>query len=101
MKEIALVIHEDATLSTITGAMDMLIHTNRLFQHSGKPQPFKITLAHEKNDHHLQIPASLADVARLDEISNPDLIIVPAFYGDRDEMLKKHSSIISWINTRY
>jgi transcriptional regulator GlxA family with amidase domain len=102
MKEIALIIHEDATLSTITGAMDMLIHTNRLFQHSGKPQPFKIVLAVEKsNDHLLHVPTPLASYATLEEISRPDLIIVPAFYGDKDMMLKKHEAIISWINTKY
>jgi transcriptional regulator GlxA family with amidase domain len=101
MKEIALIIHEDATLSTVMGAMDMFIHTNRFFEHSGKPQPFKIVLAGEKNDHLSQIPSSLVDRAALEDIRHPDLIIVPAFYGDRDAMLKKHVAIINWIYTKY
>jgi transcriptional regulator GlxA family with amidase domain len=101
MRKIALIIHEDATLSTVTGALDMLIHTNRLFQQSGKMQPFKIILAGEKNDNFLQTPAYMADYAVLEDISHPDLIIVPAFYGDRDTTLKKYSAIINWINAKY
>jgi transcriptional regulator GlxA family with amidase domain len=102
MKEIALVIHEDATLSTVTGAMDMLIHTNRLFQATGKPQPFNIVLAGEKESNSLlPVNPSLVSYTLASELSEPDLIIVPAFYGDRDVMLKKHHDIINWINTKY
>ena len=79
MKEIALVIHEDATLSTVTGAMDMLIHTNRLFQATGKAQPFNIVLAGEKeNTSLLPVNPSLVSYAWASELYNPDLIIVPA-----------------------
>jgi len=101
MKEIALIIHEEATLSTVTGAMDMLIHTNRLFELSGKPLPFKITIAVEKSNDHLLPAGPFASHRTFAEISRPDLIIVPAFYGDRDLMLKKHHGIINWINTMY
>jgi transcriptional regulator GlxA family with amidase domain len=102
MKEIALIIHEDVTLSTVTGAMDMFIHTNRLFQHSNKPLPFKIVLAGEKTtDNLIQIQAPFVSYGSLSDLTSPDLIIVPAFYGDRDEMLEKHHSIINWINARY
>ena len=82
MKEIALIMHEDVTLSTFTGAMDMLIHTNTLFQQSGKPLPFKIVLAGEKtNDNIIQVQAPFISYASLNEITRPDLIIVPAFYA--------------------
>jgi transcriptional regulator GlxA family with amidase domain len=102
MKEIALIIHEEATLSTVTGAMDMFIHTNRLFQQLYKQQPFKIILAGENADNHLlQIQSPFISYSSLNEIPHPDLIIVPAFYGDRDAMLKKHQAIITWIKTMY
>ncbi|OIQ66573.1 HTH-type transcriptional regulator CdhR [mine drainage metagenome] len=35
------------------------------------------------------------------ELKKPDLIIVPAFYGDRDSMLKKHKDLINWVSTKY
>ncbi|HEY8781879.1 MAG TPA: helix-turn-helix domain-containing protein [Mucilaginibacter sp.] len=99
MKEIALIIHEDVTLSTVTGAMDMFIHTNRLFQQLNKQQPFKIVLACEKPiDDPMLIQPSLVTYSTLSEVVRPDLIIVPAFYGDRDLMLKKHGETIKWIS---
>src|SRR6266567_4975193 len=102
MKEIALIIHEDVTLSTVTGAMDMLIHTNRLFQQLYKHQPFKIVLACEKPiDDPMLIQASLVSYSTIAEVTHPDLIIVPAFYGDRDVMLKKHEGIIKWISAMH
>ncbi|MDB4902628.1 MAG: AraC family transcriptional regulator [Mucilaginibacter sp.] len=102
MKEIALIIHEEATLSTVTGAMDMFIHTNNLFQKLYKQQPFKIVLAGENASNHLlQIQSPFISYSSLNEIPHPDLIIVPAFYGDRDAMLKKHQVIINWIKTMH
>jgi transcriptional regulator GlxA family with amidase domain len=102
MKEIALIIHEDMTLSTVTGAMDIFIHTNRFFEHTGKPQPFKIILAGEKKHNDLiAAPAPLVCYSAISDIANPDLIIVPAFYGDRDVMLKKHRNMINWIKAMH
>jgi transcriptional regulator GlxA family with amidase domain len=101
MKEIALIIHEEATLSTVTGAMDMLIHTNRLFELSGKPLPFKLTIADDRSSDRLLPAGPFVSHHTFAEINSPDLIIVPAFYGDRDLMLKKHHRIINWIKTKY
>jgi transcriptional regulator GlxA family with amidase domain len=102
MKEIALIIHEDVTLSTITGAMDMLIHTNNLFKQTDKPLPFKIILAGELAENKvLQISSPFVNYQTIAETKHPDLIIVPAFYGDRDISLKKHQTIIKWINSMY
>jgi len=99
MKEIVLIIHEDVTLSTITGAMDMLIHTNNLFKQNKKPLPFKISLAGEISDRNvLPLSSPFVQYHVIDDVKKADLIIVPAFYGDRDEGLKKHQNIINWIN---
>jgi len=102
MKEIALILHDDVTLSTVTGAMDMLIHTNNLFQQSGKPLPFKIVLAGEKPGNGLlPISSPFISYTTIEDLKQPDLIIVPAFYGDRDFSLKKHKDIIKWLNTMH
>jgi transcriptional regulator GlxA family with amidase domain len=102
MKEIALVIHEDATLSTITGAMDMFIHTNALFQQAGKPQPFNLVVTGDsENNHLLPVNPLFASYCQFTELDHPDLIVVPSFYGDRDSMLKKHRVIIDWLYTKY
>lgn len=102
MKEIALLMHADVTLSTISGAMDMLIHTNRYFSMQHKPEPFKIILAGDsKNNNILPVSGQLVHHQSLAETSRPDLIIIPAFYGDRDEALKKHAGLIDWIKESY
>jgi len=102
MKEIALVIHEDATLSTVTGAMDMFIHTNSLYQQTGKSQPFKLVLAGEaENNNLMPVNPLFISYCRIQELERPDLIMVPAFYGDRDSMLKKHKGMINWIKTKF
>ena len=102
MKEIALIIHEDVTLSTVTGAMDMLIHINRLFQSTGKPQPFKIVLAGENPTNNLLTTAAgLVSYCPIKELTNADLVIVPAFYGDRDEMVIKHRGIVDQLKIIY
>src|SRR5471030_218459 len=102
MKEIALIIHEDATLSTVTGAMDMLIHINNLFEHTGKSLPFKIILTGEKPTNDLlTVSSTFVTYRSFEELKHPDLIIVPAFYGERTATLEKHQSIISWIGKMY
>src|SRR5271155_1673570 len=98
MKEIVLIIHEDVTLSTVTGAMDMLIHTNNLFKQNKKPLPFNITMAGGLNENKvLPLSSPLVKYHAIGEIKQASLIIVPAFYGDRDERLKKHQNIIKWV----
>jgi transcriptional regulator GlxA family with amidase domain len=102
MKKITLIMHDDVTLSTVTGAMDMFIHTNSLFQQLNKPQPFELTLAYEKKpDGPMSLLGSLVTYSTVAETTNADLLIIPAFYGDRDEMLQKHRDTIEWIGSMY
>jgi transcriptional regulator GlxA family with amidase domain len=100
MKEIAILIHEDAVFSTVSGAMDMLIHTNRLFHESGRPLPFKIMLVGEKAENEfLRNPEPYVGYSAIADLKNPDLIIVPAFYGDRGVIPQKHQTLINWVNS--
>ncbi|WP_094572802.1 GlxA family transcriptional regulator [Mucilaginibacter xinganensis] len=99
MKEIAILVHEDAVFSTVSGAMDMLIHTNRLFHESGKPLPFKIMLVGEKSSNeYLHHPEPYVGYSNIANMKKPGLIIVPAFYGDRGAIPQKHQMLINWIN---
>lgn len=102
MKEIALLLHEDVVLSTISGAMDMLIHINRYFKERGQAPPFRIVLVGRKPENNvLPIPSGLVSYATTSEIINPNLVIVPAFYGDRDASLEKHHALIEWLRKVY
>ena len=49
MKEIALMIHDDVVISTISGTLDMLEHTNRFYEAQGQPRPFQVILVGEND----------------------------------------------------
>lgn len=98
MKEVAILIHEDAVFSTVSGAMDMLIHTNRLFRETGKALPFKIMLVGENTENNfLMVPEPFVSYGSIATVGKPDLIIVPAFYGERSATLQKHRTLINWV----
>ncbi|MDO3641869.1 GlxA family transcriptional regulator [Mucilaginibacter sp. L3T2-6] len=101
MKDVAILIHEDAVLSTVSGAMDMLIHTNRFFHEKGKPLPFKIMLVgQEPENRFLRNPEPYVSYCPIDKLEKPGLIIVPAFYGDRTLSLEKHKNLIEWVSSK-
>jgi len=98
MKEIAILIHEDAVFSTVSGAMDMFIHTNRFFHESGRPLPFKITLVGPLAENkYLRNPEPYVGYSPIAEVATPGLIIVPAFYGDRSVTPQKHKNLTDWV----
>jgi transcriptional regulator GlxA family with amidase domain len=99
MKEVAILIHEDAVLSTVSGAMDMFIHTNRLFNETGKPLPFKVTLVGETAENNfMRNPEPYVGYSAFTNMAQPGLIIVPAFYGDRGTTPQKHQTLIDWVS---
>jgi len=63
MREIALILHDDATLSTVTGAMDMLIiffgiQVNHCLLKLYLPAKNQVTISY-KYHHHLSVTAQL------------------------------------------
>jgi len=98
MKNVALLIHDDVVLSTVAGPMDMFIHTNRYLQQEGEGPFFNIVLVGDKPyTEHANIPVCYAEYKCYTDLPRPDLIIVPAFYGSPDVILKKHGSLIEWL----
>jgi len=98
MKIISILIHEDAILSAVSGPLDILTTTNRFLQKMGKPAAFKVELVSEKfKNIQLYLPAQFICHKTLADITETDLIIVPAFNGDPDEILKKNRALVTWI----
>lgn len=98
MKEIALLVYENAVLSALAGALDLLAGANRYMEIAGKPPAFRITLAVEKAGFApLPVPHPLVQYRSLSEIGNTGLVIAPAFYGPADDVLEKHQAMVSWI----
>jgi transcriptional regulator GlxA family with amidase domain len=98
MKEIALLIHDDVVISTISGTLDMLEHTNRYYEAQGLPRAFQVILVGESSSNDLlQIAAPYVRYCRFSELQSADLIIVPAFFGDPDAIFSKHRALVDWL----
>lgn len=102
MKKIAMLVYEDVILSSASGVMDMLIGTNRLLQGEGESPAFEITLVSEKiRNIQLQVPAQFVSCKTLDEVTDADLILAPAFNGEPDAVLKKNEVLIKWLRAKH
>lgn len=100
MKHISILVYEDAILSAISGALEILTGTNRYLKGKGSQEAFTVDLVSEQlRNIQLLLPAQFICHKTLSEVIHTDLIIVPAFYGSPDEVLKKNVSLIKWIST--
>ncbi len=98
MKTISLLVYEDAILSAISGPLDILFGTNHFLKETGRPAAFRVELVSEKlKNIQLRLPAQFICHKTLDEVTNTDLIIAPAFNGDPDVILNKNSALVEWI----
>ena len=93
-----MLIHEDANLSAVAGAIDLFAAANWCLELSGKPPAFKVELVSEKIKN-IQLKASTQFICNttIEEVAQTDLIIVPGFIGDDRAILKKNSAAINWI----
>jgi transcriptional regulator GlxA family with amidase domain len=102
MKRIALLVFEDSVLVALSGVLDLLNGTNHYLQQNGQPPAFDVTLAGmEQSAVQLQQPARfLCDVSYRD-LDKVDLIIIPSFMGEPDEVLEKYTDLVRWLDTMY
>ncbi|RYC71885.1 MULTISPECIES: GlxA family transcriptional regulator [Spirosoma] len=102
MKRISLLVYEDAVLSSVSGAIDLLLATNGYLQQLGKSPAFSLELVSEKSKHiQLNVPAQLICYKTLDEVTDTDLILVPAFYGSPDLALAGKAGMLDWLRTKH
>lgn len=102
MKKISLLIYEDAVLSSVSGAIDLLMATNGYLQQMGKPAAFQLELVSETGvTIQLSVPAQFICSTTLDAATDTDLILVPAFSTSPEQTLPKNSRLIDWLRTMY
>lgn len=98
MKKIALVVHEDAVLSSISCVLDLFAGTNQILAIAGKPAAFEVELVGERSDNiRLEGHTQLVALKTFEEVSDADLIIATAFLGDVENLLSKNQAAIAWI----
>lgn len=104
MKSVTVIIYEEAFLTAVASVLDLLTTANQLLEKNGKNTMFDITLAAEHQKYiQMELPAGFTCQKTLDEIKHTDLIIVPAFKGDRKPLavLEKNQSTVQWIQKMY
>ncbi|UGU17393.1 helix-turn-helix domain-containing protein [Sinomicrobium kalidii] len=100
MKKISLLVYKDAVLSALSGAVDIFLGTNRFVEGMGLSAPFELELVSEKTRNiQLFAPARFICHKTLTEVTNTDLVIVPAFNGDATGVLQKNRALVEWIGT--
>lgn len=98
MKKVLLLVHEDANLSSVSGAIDLFAAANWCHELSGRSPAFKLELVSEKaRNIQLDSPAQFICYTTMNQVVQTDLIVIPGFIGDDKTILKKNTGIINWI----
>jgi len=97
-KHISLVVYEEAVLTAISGPLDVLMGANTYYEQRNESPPFSIELISEKlRQIRLYQPARFICHKTIKEATFSDLVIVPSFQGDPDQVLKKNQAVVEWI----
>lgn len=102
MKTIAILAYEEAVLSSISGAIDMLNVANGYLMSLGKEPYFKVELVCDgPKDIRLGVPAQILCTQSLEDAVDADVILIPAFNGNPGEVLQKNARLVEWVKARY
>ncbi len=102
MKNITILVPEDAVLSSIADPQYMFTAANNLLVQSGREAMFRVQLAGLKREVVLNNGSfSIHTDHLLDEIPKTDLIIIPALSGDMKNAVEINRDFIPWIVDQY
>lgn len=102
MKNITILVPRSAILGSIEGPRQLLTGVNSYLASMGKPPLFNIELVGLTRETPLIRGMYTIRTDRvIDEISNTDLIIIPAIDGDIKKALEENKDLIPWIIAQY
>jgi transcriptional regulator GlxA family with amidase domain len=102
MKNITILVPNNAILGTIEGPRFLLTEVNTYLSRMGREPAFNVQLAGLS----LQMPAfnglyTISANETIHEITKTDLIIIPALEGDMEQTLAANKDFIPWMVQRY
>ncbi|HEX8738292.1 MAG TPA: helix-turn-helix domain-containing protein [Pyrinomonadaceae bacterium] len=102
MKHVSILVPESAVLAAIDDPRHVFSMVNSFYEQAGKPAIFDIKLVGLKKEIKLHNSSfSVHTDALLEDVGKTDLIFIPAFDGETQEVLEKNKKFIPWIVEQY
>ena len=102
MKHVSILVPESAVLAAIDDPRHVFSQVNSFAEAAGKPPVFDIHFVGLNKQVRLHDSAfTVHSDALLNEVKHTDLIFIPAFYGETNEILETNKQFIPWISEQY
>lgn len=102
MKNIVILIPENAVLASINDPRNIFTSVNQFLQSAGKPAAFRVQMVGLRKE--VKLHDNMFTVhadATIDEITETDMVFVPALYGDMQTALELNKDFLPWIVKQY
>ncbi len=102
MKNIVILIPENAVLASINDPRNIFTSVNQFLQSAGQPAAFRVQMVGLRKE--VKLHDNMFTVhadATIDEITETDMVFVPALYGDMQTALELNKDFLPWIVKQY
>lgn len=102
MKNITILIPENAVLAAINDPRNIFTSVNQFLEMAGKPAAFNVQMVGLTKE--VKLHGNLFTVhadATIDEVKQTDLVFVPAISGDMETTLELNKGFLPWIVQKY
>lgn len=98
MKHVSILVPESAVMEAVADPHYMFSAVNQFMQATGKPPLFKVELVGQTRDvSFMNGLYSVHTEKLLEDVSETDLIVIPALFGDMQSAVLKNKGSIPWI----
>ncbi len=103
MKHISILIPEgDCSLVNIEGSHQIFNEVNSVLARAGKPPMFKVQLVGFKKQTSMKKGLfTIHPDVLIKDLEHTDLVIIPAIYGDKKQILENNKEFIPWLIKQY
>jgi transcriptional regulator GlxA family with amidase domain len=103
MKHISILIPEgDCSLVNIEGSHQIFNEVNSVLARAGKPPMFKVQLVGFKKETSMKKGLfTIHPDVLIKDLDHTDLVIIPAIYGDKKQILENNKEFIPWLIKQY
>ncbi len=102
MKNITILVPESSVMQAVADPQYLFSAANQFLAASGKSPIFKIELVGAKKE--VKLNSGMFSVHTdklLEDVTQTDMIIIPALFGDMQTAISKNRKLIPWINEQY